>query len=335
MFGCSAVIVDEAELALARVGRRLHRREPLVGRLRHADLRVAQHLVVVEQDAAVAHQQHALRLAVPLHLGLQRRPGRADVGRLEAIVERLEPALVGEAREVARRQVHDVGRRAGREAHRHLLDELRERHLLDVDLHARVLRLERGDQLLPPRRHARLLGLPGREVERRLRVRDRRRSSRRIATASARNSCLIMVSSFRLIRYQVVQPREDGVELAKVARVELRARRAHVRRADHAAAPQHFLGHRHPEHRLEIEQRQHPVEQSSHTCGVAGAVQRELAHVQVGELAGGHRAAGAARELVGDVAPARAAEHAQQAGRRERAGACVMRWPQGSVSSLM
>jgi hypothetical protein len=66
-----------------------------------------------------------------------------------------------------------------------------------------------------------------------------------------------------------------------------------VRRADHAAALQHFLGHRHPEHRLEIEQRQHPVEPSSHTRGVAGTVRCELLDVQVGELAGGHRPAGA------------------------------------------
>ena len=94
---------------------------------------------------------------------------------------------------------------------------------------------------------------------------------------------------------------------ASSSRLSPSSRRAshstHMRCRDHAAPSQHFLGHRHPEHRLELSSGSMRVEQRAHALRIAGTVPGELLDMQVDELACRHRATGAARQLVGDIRP--------------------------------
>ena len=103
-----------------------------------------------------------------------------------------------------------------------------------------------------------------------------------------------------------------------VAGVELGPRGALAGVRDEATAAQRFLRHRHAEHRLEHEQRQHAVEPCRTRARSPAAMRGEHRDVQVGEFARRHRADGAAREFVDEVAAARAAEHAAQRRRRPR-----------------
>ena len=86
-------------------------------------------------------------------------------------------------------------------------------------------------------------------------------------------------------------------------------------RGDQAAPLEHVLGQRPAEHGLDIEDGQHAREQYAHSLGVAAALRRKQGYVDFGQLDRGHGAAGAAAQLVGDVAPAGTAEHTAQRGR--------------------